>query len=206
MDQDRVVRPRLLGIAGSPRRHGNSEILLDLALGAAEGAGASVEKLVLAQLSVVPCRACDVCVSGRCIQRDDMDRLYPLLGTVDVLLLATPVHFYGLPALAKALVDRGQLFWHRKYGSDPPGPSHVSPRRGALIAVGATHGKQLFVGTRMTVKNWFDTMDVDYAGELLIRGVDARGAIRDNAEALRDAAALGKALAVPPGKALSTPG
>lgn len=199
MDQDGVGPLRLLGIAGSPRSHGNSEILLDLALESAREAGAQVEKVILSRRKVMHCRACDFCASGRCIQRDDMDLIYPQLESVDSLVLATPVHFYGLPALTKALIDRAQLFWHRKYGSGPPGPvSHSGPRRGALIAVGAARGKQLFVGTRMTVKNWFDTLDIEYSGELLIRGVDERGAVRGNEAALREAASLGKTLATQP--------
>ncbi len=203
MGKDGGVGPlRLLGIAGSPRRNGNSEILLDLALAAATEAGAQVEKVVLSRLKVSPCLACDFCVSGRCVQRDDMDGLYPKLESVDSLLLATPVHFYGLPALTKCLVDRAQLFWHRKYGSGPPGTAQLpGPRRGALIAVGATRGQQLFVGTRMTVKNWFDTLDIDYSGELLVRGVDERGAVRAHEDALLEAAALGRMLAMPAGGA-----
>jgi hypothetical protein len=66
----------VLGIVGSPRRHGNTEMLVNEALRGAEEADASVEKVILSKLDVGPCRACDACrKTGECVQRDDMPAL-----------------------------------------------------------------------------------------------------------------------------------
>jgi len=189
--------PVILGIAGSPRRQGNSETLLDAALFAMTAAApVTVHKLVVPELHILPCRACDACRSGRCVQRDDMDRLYPLLEAVDGLLVASPVFFMGLPAQLKAVIDRGQLFWNR-------GPQASLPLRrpGAFIAVGATRGSKLFVGSVQTIRCWFDALGVTYHRELKVRGVDARGAILGEAQALADAQALGRDLAAALGAA-----
>ena len=67
---------RVLGIVGSPRRGGNTEVLVDEVLAAAAEAGALVEKVVLNELDILPCQACDDCqASGRCVQQDDLPAL-----------------------------------------------------------------------------------------------------------------------------------
>jgi len=183
-------RPRLVALAGSPRRHGNTEVLLDEAMAAA-GADPA-DKIVLAELEIGGCRACDACKHGPCPLDDDMQELYPRLDAADVLLVASPVFFLALSSQLKAVIDRCQLFWNRKQRL---GPCPARPlRRGAFIAVGATRGDRLFQGCRQTMRIWFDTLDVEYREELLVRGVDARGAIRSHADALRQARALGETL------------
>jgi multimeric flavodoxin WrbA len=182
-----VRRPRLLALAGSPRRGGNTEILLDEALAAAGTAEA--DKILLGELAIQGCRACDACRYGRCPLDDDMQELYPKLDAADILLVASPVFFLGLTSQLKAVIDRCQLFWNRKQQARTPSDRPL--RRGAFIAVGATRGERLFQGCRQTMRIWFDTLDVEYREELLIRGVDARGAIRDRHDALRGARDLG---------------
>jgi multimeric flavodoxin WrbA len=101
--------------------------------------------------------------------------------------------FYGITAQVKALIDRCQALWARRYVLKQSPPN--SARRGAFIAVGATKGKQLFYGSILTVKYFFQAIGVNYAEELLVRGVDDRGAIKEHPTALSDAFELGKRLA-----------
>lgn len=178
---------------GSPRRGGNTDLLLDEALKGAQSTGAQVEKLILSELHITPCLEHYVCLrAGECDIEDDMVWVYPKLVEADVLLLASPIFFYGLTAQAKALIDRCQALWVRKYRlkrATAPG------RRGAFIAVGATKGKRLFDGVVLTVKYFFDAADVAYSGELLIRGVDKKKEIRQHPIALKEAFDLGRRLA-----------
>jgi multimeric flavodoxin WrbA len=68
-----LARKQVLGVVGSPRRGGNTEILVDEALAGAEEAGALVEKVLLGELDIAPCRACNACQkTGQCVQRDDV--------------------------------------------------------------------------------------------------------------------------------------
>ncbi|MGI9952853.1 flavodoxin family protein [Moorellaceae bacterium AZ2] len=183
---------KILGIAASPRRHGNSELLLDAALAGAGECGAETHKVVLAELRINPCRGCESCRSGKCVQRDDMNILYSRLEAADAVILASPVYFYGLTAQAKAMIDRCQVFWNRSQAE--PLKNDGASRRGALIAVGATRGAKLFQGAVLTSKYFFKALGMTYWRELLVAGVEERGAVRRRPEVLAEARNLGKDL------------
>ena len=185
---------RILGIMGSPRLGGNTDLLLDAALNGARSAGAEVEKIVVDKLNISPCREHYGCLEdGNCIIRDDMDALYPKLLDADGIVVASPMFFYGITAQLKALIDRGQALWARKHVLKQSWPG--AGRKGAFIAVGATRGETLFDGSKATVKYFFKTIGVEYAEELLIRGVDQKGDIQKHPSALKDAFELGQRLA-----------
>ncbi|MBM4444394.1 MAG: flavodoxin family protein [Chloroflexi bacterium] len=187
---------KIMGIMGSPRIGGNTELLLDEALRAAGVQGAETEKIAVGRLKISPCKEDYACLKdGTCDIRDAMDDIYPKLLGADAVIIASPIFFYGLTSQAKALIDRCQALWARKYVLKQK--PHGSGRRGALIAVGATKGEKLFEGSILTAKYFFQTIGVDYAGELLIRGIDKKGEIREHPTALRDAAELGRRLALP---------
>ncbi|MGB9849850.1 MAG: flavodoxin family protein [Moorellaceae bacterium] len=181
---------KVLGIAGSPRRRGNSELLLDAALAGAAEYAAETHKIILAELRINPCRGCESCRSGECVQRDDMDRLYPWLEQAEVIILASPVYFYGLTAQAKAMIDRCQVFWNRSRQN--PVKEDKWGRRGALIAVGATRGPQLFAGAVLTTKYFFKALGMTYCQELLLPGLEERGAVLQYKETLEAARKLGR--------------
>ena len=184
----------VLGIMGSPRRESNTELLLDAALSAAAECGARTEKIAVCALSILPCIECYHCaVDGTCSLRDDMTRLYDSLVAADRIILASPVFFYGVTAQAKALVDRCQALWVRRYVLKSWHPD-VDSRRGSLISVGATKGPRLFDGVQLTAKYFFDAVGVGPSEQLLVRGVDGRGQVREFPEHLSQAAALGRGL------------
>lgn len=185
---------KVLGIMGSPRIKGNTDLLLDEALKGAQSQGAEVEKLVVDKLNIAPCREYYGCErDGKCVIKDDMDEIYPKLLGSDAVVVASPMFFYGLTSQIKALIDRCQALWVKRYvlKKEPPDGG----RKGAFIAVGATKGKELFNGSIFTVKYFFDAIGVDYSEELLVRGVDKRGEIKKHPKALSDAFELGKRLA-----------
>ncbi len=184
---------KVLGILGSPRRGGNSEILLKTFLEGAAGAGAEVEEINLRDLKISPCLEIYHCFKdGTCPIKDDMREIYDKLLEADVVALASPVFFYGVSAQSKAMIDRTQALWARRYvlKKDAPGGS----RQGVLLAVGATRGKLLFVGVRLTAKYFFDAINVSYAGEILVRGADDKGAILEQPQTLEQAGDLGRRL------------
>ena len=184
---------KVLGIMGSPRIKSNTDLLLDEALRGAKSQGAEVEKIVVDKLKISPCKEYLGCFrDGNCVIRDDMDAIYPKLLEADVVIMASPMFFYGLSAQAKALIDRCQALWARKHILKQSLPD--GSRKGAFIAVGATKGKKLFEGPILTVKYFFEAIGVVYAEELLIRGVDARGEVKEHPTALTEAYELGKKL------------
>jgi len=176
---------KVLGIMGSPRIKGNTDLLLDEALKGAKSQGATIEKIVVDKLHIEPCRENYGCEKdGKCIIKDDMDSIYQKLLESDRVILASPMFFYGLTSQTKALIDRCQALWVKRYVLKQQLPGG---RKGAFIAVGATKGKTLFDGSILTVKYFFDAIGVNYAEELLVRGVEKRGDIKKHPTALSDA-------------------
>ncbi len=106
---------QVLGIVGSPRHDGNTEILVDEVLRGAQEAGASVQKVFLSDLDITPCNACDGCVdTGECITDDAMEDLFPRMWQSQVWVLGTPVYWWGPSAQFKTFVDRWYAKVHRR--------------------------------------------------------------------------------------------
>ncbi len=186
---------KVLGILGSPRAKGNTDLLLDEALKGAQSQQAEVEKITVDKLNISPCREYYGCLrDGNCVIRDDMDDIYPRLLSADAIIVTSPIFFYSVSAQLKALIDRCQALWARKYVLKN---LNVPLRKGTFIAVGATRGERLFEGPILTVKYFFKAINAEYVDELLIRGVDKRGEIKSHPTALDDALELGKRLVLP---------
>ena len=195
----------VLGLAGSPRRGGNSAILVDEALAGAREAGASTEKVVLEGLAIRPCQNCDGCLhTGVCIIDDDMQDIHHRLKEADRLVLSTPVFFLGLPTQAKAMVDRCQALWMEKYVLKRRNmfARDGSRRKGLWLSVGGMKGVGNFDGSRMTVMSFFATLDVEFSAELLYRQIDDYRSILGHPTALKEARMAGKSLvlATPEGR------
>ena len=187
---------KVLGLFGSPRRGGNTELLLEEALKGAESEGAEVERIYLTDYSITPCKECHGCdQTGHCVILDDMQKIYPNLLEADIIILASPIFFYGVTAWAKALIDRGQPLWARKYLlKDPSLGKDGRKRKGFFISVGATKGPKVFEGAIQTVKYFFDVLNAEYMGELVFRGVEAKDDILKRQGALEQAFEAGRRL------------
>ncbi len=187
---------RILGICGSPRKGGNTEVLLKEALRGAEEAGAKVEVLFLRDKSISPCLEIYGCKEdGRCVIEDDFQGVAEKMIGADALILASPIFFYTVSAHTKMLMDRCQSFWVKRYLLKMEIAPGRPRRKGAFISVGATRGKRLFAGVTLTVRYFFDALDVDLWDTLLVRGVDEKGEIFDHREEIQAAYELGRRLA-----------
>lgn len=100
-------------LSGSPRKNGNTNLLCRQFQRGAEEAGHSVRFIPLAEKRISFCRACDACMhnGGVCIQKDDMTDILCAFQQADVVVLATPVYFYGVSAQMKACIDRTYPIW-----------------------------------------------------------------------------------------------
>ena len=187
---------KVLGIFGSPRRGGNTDLLLEEALKGATEEGARAEAIHLCDFRITPCRECLACFNnGTCVIDDDMQGIYPRLLAANIVILASPIFFYGITGWAKAMVDRCQALWARKYVlHDPSLKTENRLRAGFFISVGGTKGQRMFEGAVLTVRYFFDAFNTNYSGDLLFRGVDACGDIQKNPDALPQAFAAGRKL------------
>ncbi len=185
---------RLLGIGGSPRRGGNTDLLLAEVLRGASR-GAEVKTIILSDLNIAPCQHCDDCLkTGDCTTRDDMQLVYRELEAADRLVLASPLYFMGVTAQLKAMIDRCQALWARKYKLNKPPLGDGRERRGLFISVGGRSKANQFWPALATVKSLFRTLDITYAGELVFPGIDEKGAITKHPDALKQAYLAGQRL------------
>lgn len=187
---------KVLGISTSPRRDGNSDLLLRQALSGAQQAGSVVEYLRLCDYRIEGCRECYNCsATGVCSTKDDYQPILDRMLEADRLILATPVFFMTVSAQAKLLIDRGQCLWVRHTVLHKPLFEPKRDRRGLLIAVGGSRSRKQFECVRQPVQSCFQYLEVDYLGSLCINQVDEKGAILKRPDALDQAFRLGRLLA-----------
>jgi multimeric flavodoxin WrbA len=184
----------ILAIYGSPRRKGNTAALMAEAVRGARDAGANVDELVLRDLKMSPCLEIYGCQqTGRCAIADDFQMVYDKLIATHGVMLASPVFFYTVSAHTKILMDRCQSLWVKKYWIDKAIPGgRRAKRKGLFLSVGATRGKKLFDGTLLTVRYFFDALDVTLWRSLLYRELDFQGDVLKHPAYLKDAYTTGK--------------
>ena len=198
---------KVLGISTSPRIKGNSDLLLRRALTGAESAGASTEYVRLHDYKISPCIECNACyTTGICKVQDDYQQLQKKILDADRIIFATPIFFMTVCAQAKMLIDRCQCLWAYKYVLKKDINTAGHDRRAMVIAVGGSRSKKQFECIRLTMKTYFDSLQVYYAANLFVNKIDALGDIEKHPSALNEAFRLGSLLAAtdspPPQKSI----
>jgi multimeric flavodoxin WrbA len=185
----------LLIVLGSPRKNGNSEILAQHVAKGMEAGGGTVEYIRLGGLTISPCQGCGGCEkTGECVIKDDMGAIYERADAADRILVASPVYFYALTAQTKAFIDRFQARWSRRYLLDNRFRMEEQ-RKGYLLSVAATKGAKVFDCSLLTMRYFYEAMDMTFADSFLLKGVDQRGAVRNFPDELARAEAFGRDIA-----------
>jgi len=187
---------KVLGILGSPCLDGNTAALLDAVLEGAKGVGADVERLDLVKMNIQPCLECRECDSETgCAQRsDDMAKIYAMIRSVDAVVLASPIFFMGVPAQAKAMIDRCQCFWTDKYVRGVRRYEGKRRPKGLFVSCAGSQKPIVFEPAKHVVKAFFAAIDYQYVGEVLLLHTDDPGLAPRRAEALAQARAAGARL------------
>jgi len=181
---------KILAVVGSPRKGGNTDVLVAKIAAGAAAAGAQVETIHLGDLQIRECDGCHACWRGRpCSKDDDMRAVYPKIAASDILLLGTPVYWYGPTALMKAFIDR---FVYFNGGANRP---MIRGKRAAVaVVLEETHEP-----TWRPVIEFFEKsltyLEMKLAGSIVVPGVGAKGAILKQPERLEEAHRLGGMLA-----------
>ncbi|MDD1673826.1 MAG: NAD(P)H-dependent oxidoreductase [Methanomicrobiales archaeon] len=187
---------KILAFAGSPRRGGNSETLLDWVLNMiSHEPDVMVEKIILTEANVNPCRGCNLCEKlNKCVQRDGMDVIHDKIVQADLIILAAPIYCMGINAQAKSLIDRAQVFRSRKYVLKLPVVplDRKGKRLGIFLSTAGQTWDYVFDAAIPSVKCFFHVIevrdrDIHY---LMINGVDEKGAILSHPTASQDAKRL----------------
>jgi multimeric flavodoxin WrbA len=134
---------KILGVCGSPRRNGNTQIMLEKVLQMCEEAGAETEFLFLRDYDIKPCDACESCGRRKkCHIEDDLHLILPKLWAADGIVIGSPVYGMGVSAHTRLLLDRVSGFhaaWMSGHdGKD--GPGFTRTVGGAVLAAGRVGG------------------------------------------------------------------
>ncbi len=181
----------ILVVVGSPRKGGNTEILLSRIAEGAASAGTSVETIHLGDLQIRECDGCHACWRGRrCSKDDDMRDIYAKIAACETIVFGTPVYWYGPTALMKAFIDRFVYF------NCQTNRSMVRGKRAVVaIVLEETHEE-----TWRPLIEFFEKslgyLEMNFAGTIVVPGVGDKGAIRQQPQRLEEAYSLGGRLAV----------
>jgi multimeric flavodoxin WrbA len=158
---------KVLGIACSPRKGGNTEILVREALKGAEDAGAEVEFLTTSGRNIKPCDDCKACLKkGECHTKDDVQEIYEKLLAADGIIFGTPVYFYDVSGQAKVLIDRTRALLHPylRLSNKVAGAIAVAARSGSGVALDVL--QRFFVTHHMITAELEDGL-ADKRGEVI---------------------------------------
>ena len=168
-----MMNKNILILTGSPRKNGNSDMLADAFMKGAKEKGHTVNKIEVAKLNINGCKACIMCWTKdrACVQCDDMKEIEPLLESADMLVLVSPLYFFGVSAQLKAVIDRLCAYCvdNRK--------KSLNVKESALIMCGECDEERFFSGAIDTYKHTADYMKWKDRGILIATSVSAKGDI-----------------------------
>jgi multimeric flavodoxin WrbA len=177
---------QILALLGSPRKGGNTELLVDELLAAAEANGHKSDKVRLAELSIGPCRDCRACKRREdhsCVVDDDMTGLYAELERADVIVFGTPIYWYGPSAQMKPMIDRLRAF---------SGTEKLRGTTGVLV-LPSQEGPSCCGPTVDMFAMIFRFLEMRDGGAVLATAYD-KGEVRDRPADLAEARRLGASL------------
>lgn len=175
----------ILGLTGSPRKGGNTDIMLDALLGRAAGNGHRIRKIYLADHAIGPCTDCRRCKQDRlvCPVADGMQELYPLLDSASVIVFGTPVYFCGPSGPMKLLMDRLRPYFAN---------GRLRGKRALLVAPAKDGPPEADLLTEMFCRSC-GFLGMEFAGCIAGTAYD-RGDIRSDREAMARLESWGAAL------------
>ena len=175
---------RILVVSTSPRIGGNSETLADVFIKGAEEAGHETKKICLYDKKIEFCKGCLGCqTTGKCILRDDAERIIAQMKAMDVLVFATPIYFYEMSGQMKTLLDR----------TNPLFPAEYEFRDIYLLATSADEEESSMEAAVKGLEGWISCFEKSrLAGVVRGTGADKKGAIEECGEALSAAYEMGR--------------
>lgn len=176
---------RILALIGSPRRGGNTDILVDWILQGAKGEGHIADKLYLYDYEILPCIDCRGCKREdlACPLEDGMEEIYPRLEAADIIVFGTPIYWYGPTAKMKLLIDRLRPFIANK---------KLSGKKG-MIVVPSEEGQGCCGPLSEMFRMSFEYLGMSFIGSMLVQAYE-KGEIKEQPKELRRAYELGAAL------------
>jgi NAD(P)H-dependent FMN reductase len=189
----KAIMKNVLGVVGSPRKKGNTDVMVSRVLEGALAAGARVDTICLADLKILECDGCHACWKGRhlCSKKDDMATLYPKIAGSDAIVLGTPVYWYGPTAIMKSFIDRFVYF---------NCPAHREDLRNKAAVIAIPFEERTYATADLVVG--FFEKSLEYLGmrlvdKILAPGVTKRGEVAGRKRIMAACHRVGRMLALP---------
>ena len=178
---------RILVLNGSPRLEGNTKKMIDAFREGVQSKGHQIDVVDVCRKQIGGCIACEYCHTkgkGVCVQKDDMDKIYPVYKEADIIVLATPLYYWTISGQLKCAFDR--LFAVAECD-----PNYRNPKKESVLLMAAEgHGFE-------ETLYWYDRLEKHLGwksiGKVLCGGVMAVGDIAEKPE-LQEAYELGKSI------------
>ena len=182
-----ITPMRILAFVGSPRKGGNTDILVEEILRGARTNGHSTEKLRLYDYDILPCIDCRSCKNSEsgynCALSDGMREIYPKLEAANIIIFGTPIYWYGPTAKMKLLIDRLRPYIASK---------RLSGKKGILV-VPSEEGPDCCGSLMQMFRMSFDYLGMQMAGSILASAYE-RGEVKKNPGDLSRAFHMGASL------------
>ena len=188
---------KVLGIMGSPRIGGNSDILLDEALAGAKAAGAEVEKIILDKKKIAGCKDCKKCnEAGICVLKDDMLEIHKKILDADAIIHSVPVYFWSMTSQMKAYLDRWCAFFDAEWRWQKDYYPKMKGKRIGLITVCGDPNVHTADPIVHSFKSTVEMTKLTWLGVVMTSAADKGDIIKDE-KARKQAFELGRKAAAP---------
>jgi multimeric flavodoxin WrbA len=181
---------KVLGIIGSPRKKGNTHLLVEKVLEGARVTGAKTEAIFLGDLAIRECDGCHVCWNQKpCSKKDDMVGIYQKIAQSDVVVFGTPVYWYGPTALMKGLIDRFVFY------NCPENRKLINGKAAVLVIPFEEEDPETVAPLLTFFEKSLSYLEMTIAGRIIAPGVTKRGEVATKLSFMDDAFHLGREIA-----------
>jgi len=188
------MKYKIAAVFGSPRRHGNTDVLLESFLEGLSDSGLDVivAKIIVPQLNFSPCRECRHCsTDGQCIVNDDIQQIYPKITEANLVAVASPVFFTTVSGYLKSFIDRFQRFWALKYELKKKVIT-VENKKGLFFSCAGSEKPDIFDCSKKVIRAFFDVIYTTYHADFCYNGIDLKDDIRKDKSICEDIYRFGK--------------
>lgn len=170
---------KIIGFCGSPRKNGNTDILVQTVLKSAAEKGFETEYAALNKVDIKFCQACDACrkKEGGCVQKDDMQTLEEKMKEADVWVLGTPVYWWGPTAQMKVFIDRWYGFSRETFQN----------KKVILVIPMEDTEEKTAANVIGMFKDSFDYIGIEIADIIVAKGVHEAGAVESKPDIMKQA-------------------
>lgn len=198
--KESLMKPKVLAIGASPRKGGNSDVLLRHFCAGVNNAGIETEEIQLRDCQITPCIGCELCrKTGECYRfNDDMVDIYQKIIESRGLFLVSPVHNYNVTAWMKGFIDRLYCF----YDFAEPRPGHWSSklanqsRKAVVAAVAEQLNKKDMGFTLEAMQMPLEALGYEIIMKFPVLGIFEKGKVAERPEIIRSAETYGEKLAI----------